>query len=71
MTILRRITRDQFTGFLEDHYQGKYPHLRIGQAFLNRFYPYVSDPEGFYSDDEIHTVDYIEQHYVQPEEKVA
>jgi hypothetical protein len=33
------------TNFLADFYAGKFPNLRLGQAFLNTFYPDIIHPE--------------------------
>ena len=65
MPILRRITREQFAGFLDDFYQIPGQTIRLGQAFLNKFYPQTPHPELYYCDDLSHTVEYIEQHYVE------
>ena len=65
MPILKRITRDQFSGFLEEFYAAP-QQLRLGQSFLNQFYPNSVHPELYYNDDMAHSVEYIETHYVQP-----
>ncbi len=69
--ILRRITRHQYHEFLDEFYGGKHPHLRLGQAFLNRFYEDTPCPELYYSNDEHHCVEYLEEHYVMPMEQAA
>ena len=62
--ILRRISRKDVTDFYESYSTGDYPHLRLGQAFLNRFYPHVSDSELFYENDDAIAAAHIEEHYV-------
>ena len=38
--------------FLTDYYNGEYPNLRLGQAFVNKF-GYRDMPELFYQENEI------------------
>ena len=70
MTILRKVPQDQLNVFYHDYYCGLYPDLRLGQAFLARFYPGVNNPDLLYSNDELHTQEYIMEHYLVIE-KVA
>ena len=69
--IIRRVPRDQLAGFYHDFYTGCYPNLRLGQAFLNRFFPGISDPDLFYTNDKKHACDLIQQYYVELVEKAA
>ena len=70
MTILRKVPQDQLNVFYHDYWCGLYPNLRLGQAFLNRFYPGIVNPDLFYSNDELYTQAYIVTHYLC-ESKVA
>lgn len=46
-----RITLDEYVSFLVEYNSGQYPHQRLGQAFLNAFYPGVVHPSLFYAVD--------------------
>ena len=71
MTIHRRISPDKVQHFYHDFYSGCYPDLRLGQAFLNQFFPGIPDPDLFYTNDEKHACDLIQQYYVELVEKAA
>ena len=64
MTILRRVPRQAVIAFYEDYAKGNLQHQRLGQAFLNRFYPAVSDSELFYEENDATAAAHIEEHYV-------
>ena len=64
MTILQRVSRADVTTFYDSYSKGDYPALRLGQAFLNCFYPAVSDSELFYEEDAAVAAAHIEEHYV-------
>ena len=69
MTILRRITKNEFQSFLHDYYHAPELHLlRMGQAFLNRFYPHITDHELFYEQNDTMALMLIERHYVEKQE---
>ena len=62
--ILRKVPLDQLNIFYHDFYHECYPDLRLGQAFLNRFYPGIVDTDLFYSNDELHVQEHIMDHYL-------
>ena len=64
MTILQRVSHGDVTAFYESYKKGDYRNLRLGQAFLNSFYPAVSDSELFYEEDADIAARHIEEHYV-------
>lgn len=45
-----KITSKEFATFVCEFFNGNYPHQRFGQAFINKFYPNVMNPEGFAND---------------------
>ena len=55
---------NQYQAFKTDYYNGKYPHQRLGQAFLNHFFPYVTDPKLFYTENESEAEKLIFKSYV-------
>lgn len=65
MTILQRIPRKSVTDFYYDYYHTQqYTHERMGQAFLNRFFPGVSDSDLFHEVEDCEAAKHIEEHYV-------
>ena len=64
VTILQRVSNVDAKIFYESYNKGDYPEERLGQAFLNRFYPYVTDSELFYETDPTKAAAHIEEHYV-------
>lgn len=46
----KKITSKEFATFIREFFNGNYPHQRFGQAFINKFYPNVMNPEGFAND---------------------
>jgi len=59
------INHEQFLQFIDDYYHGRYPHQRLGQAFLNVHFPHVSDSYVFHETDDAKALDLIESEYVQ------
>ncbi len=72
MNIVQRLTRERYHEFLNEYYHTVIDQeLRIGQAFLNRFFNDAADPELFYETDDMKAIELIEQHYVESLQKVA
>ena len=69
MTILRRITKNEFQSFLHDYYHtpGEQP-ARLGAAFLLRFYPHVTDHELYFEEDDSVAFTWMVRHYVEKQE---
>lgn len=59
------MTWNKFSQFLIRFYQGEFPHLRLGQAFINTFYPSVIHPELFYCEDNHKAVEMIIEQYIK------
>lgn len=62
--ILQRISRKQVTQFYKDYYHGECVGMRMGEAFLKRFYPGVTDSILFLEDSDKEAADHLEEHYV-------
>lgn len=78
MSILRRIPHHQLVGFYFDHYTQpnvrmayESQPLRLGQAFLNQFFPGVTDHSLFYEESDEIAREMIESHYVAMERMAA
>lgn len=62
-----KIPSQTFFNFLLDYRSGRYPKyrgLRLGQAFLNEFYPRDIFPNLFYAQDQNLAMNIIEENYV-------
>lgn len=48
-----KISYQEYLQFKKDYYNSHtdYQHQRFGQAFLNKFFPTVTDPDLFYCED--------------------
>lgn len=46
-----KISSEEYLVFMKDFYANKYPNLRFGQAFLNKYYPEMKYPDLFYMQD--------------------
>ena len=66
---MKKVSEDDFTQFYVRWYKTFYMKddktLRLGQAFLNEFYPSVSDPDVFYEKDETQAFAKIVDKYVK------
>lgn len=65
---MKPISMDAYVAFLRDYYnqkENKYKGQRLGQAFLNEFFPDVADPSLFYEGDDVQAgfkiMEYIEE----------
>lgn len=54
----------KYLEFKKEFYFGKYPHQRFGQAFMNTFVKDETNPELFYSTDDVFCQHLIETKYV-------
>jgi hypothetical protein len=63
-----KIPASEFLKFKIQFYQNR-PNLRLGQAFLNRYFPDVADSQLYYSDNMKLIETIIWQHYIQPIQK--
>lgn len=64
---MKRVTYAEFKVFEKDfqkEYNGKYKGLRLGQAFLNKYFPDTADSQLFYCESVSKTYDYIFTNYV-------
>jgi hypothetical protein len=43
----------------------KFKHLRLGQAFIIEFFPFVNDPDTFYCEDDNEAIQKIYNKYIQ------
>lgn len=68
---MRQITTEQFGKFCSDYFRGKYPNLRLGQAFLSEFYQDIDDQDLFYHGDNNGAINIIVSKYVKNPEKDA
>ncbi|MNY20664.1 hypothetical protein D3C86_1541590 [compost metagenome] len=46
-----KITLEEYSKFIKEYNDGIYPHSRLGQAFLNKYFKDVVDNEVFYEED--------------------
>jgi len=47
---IKKISFKKFLNFCNRYWKKEYPHLRFGQAFLNKFFPDISCSEIFYEE---------------------
>ena len=57
------VTYDQMEKFLVSFHKDP-QGLRLGQAFINKFLPGVTDPALFYEENQTKAINYIYTHYV-------
>lgn len=63
---MEKISAEEFDRFLFHWSSGRDPHLRLGQAFANKFFPSGwSDSEVFYCQDVGESVRMINERYVE------
>ena len=61
-----RVAYDTYCQFKTEYYGGSMRmHLRLGQAFLNKFFPNVSDPDLFYDENNARADEDILKRYVR------
>lgn len=53
------INQDKYLEFKRNYYNGHYPNERLGQAFLNKFFPNEINPDLFYAEEK-EAIDEIE-----------
>jgi len=65
MTILKKLTTEQYQKFIYDYYNGAYPlGMPISEAFT-RFAFQIDDPLLFELVDDQDVLDHIQNHYVE------
>jgi hypothetical protein len=64
---MKKVSVERFNVFCHREFYGTHLHetLRLGQAFLNKFYPDTLDPELFYMKSNLDAIEYIYNHYLE------
>jgi len=66
-SVIRKISANEFIKFKIDFYKTRPSEdMRLGQEFLNRFFPEVADSQLYYSTNPKVIENIIWQHYIQP-----
>jgi len=64
-----KITSEQYSKFITDYFNEKYPNQRLGQAFINEFAPMgYTNAKLFYSNDKTYTIETIVNEFVNNEQ---
>jgi len=67
-----RVAYDTYCQFKTEYFGGPARiHLRLGQAFLNKFFPNVSDPDLYYDENNRRADADIIKRYIRPEWEVS
>lgn len=61
---IKRITMNQYMQFSKYYYSWKGNPMRLGQAFLNMFYPGIIDTKLFYCDNDLLSQQIIFEKYI-------
>ena len=61
---MRQISHEELGLFNRNFYQGKYPNQRVGQAFMNEFYPELDDQKLLYCENDSEAWNIIVAKYV-------
>jgi hypothetical protein len=64
MQIFKKLLSEEFTKFKLAYFADKNPVLRLGQAFLNKYFPDVVDSNLFYEEDAAKAEKIIWEHYI-------